>query len=245
MTEQAVRKIKSAHPITLYVMCNRLEQMSDDQLQGKLQAAVSDNVKVKVSNSYKERSVAGAWNEGIRLAQLDGHKLFIVMANDIVLEPTAIDALFNFSCDVRSANVGIWSGCSNNDGVTRAPGSIDDGCDFSFFLLAQRTIDRVGHFDENFRPAYFEDNDFAARVILNGMQCRYVHDARFFHHLSATRRNDEEAEHHIAHWFMKNQQYFVRKWGRLPVGDEVTIKATYFQTPFNGGHHVSFWERPV
>ncbi len=54
-------------------------------------------------------------------------------------------------------------------------------------LVAHRNM-----FDPNFRPAYFEDNDYYARVVLGGGRCRVVHAAQFFHHGSMTIKEDPE-----------------------------------------------------
>ena len=99
---------------------------------------------------------------------------------------------------------------------------------FSAFMINKKCWDVVGEFDENFNPAYFEDNDYHRRINLSGMKAIVFPPAVFYHYGSRTKleRLKTESEQLINHQFEKNRDYYVRKWGGLP-GNETFLK------PFN------------
>lgn len=98
---------------------------------------------------------------------------------------------------------------------------------FSCFLVRQSLFEKVGYFDEQFWPAYFEDNDFHRRMKIAGAiesvaRCGYEHVN------SATMQKYTGAElerHHER--FRACRDYYMRKWGGLP-------GAETFAAPFNG-----------
>jgi GT2 family glycosyltransferase len=87
---------------------------------------------------------------------------------------------------------------------------------FSCFLLPKSVYEQVGPFDEQFWPAYFEDNDYSLRVTNAGITF-YFTGAGYSHVGSATIAAYSHAELQ-AHQqqFAANQQRFYNKWGRLP-----------------------------
>lgn len=87
---------------------------------------------------------------------------------------------------------------------------------FSCFLLPKKVYEQVGPFDEQFWPAYFEDNDYSMRVTQTGIPFCFT-GAGYGHVGSATLASytsAEKAEHNRQ--FAANRQRFQDKWGRLP-----------------------------
>lgn len=97
---------------------------------------------------------------------------------------------------------------------------------FSFFSLPDTVIEKVGLFDTKFSPAYYEDNDYAWRLHLEGDELFPV-DCMVNHVGSQTLKNlsSQEREIHDEN-FRKNTTLYIRKWGGYP-GNEV------YRTPFN------------
>lgn len=222
------------------LVCNRLGFLPEDVERDVRQRCGLRPSRVVIVNEG-DLGVAGGWNRGVREGMAWGADRFVILANDIEAEADAVEALVDYG-DRRDRNrVAVWSGVATNDGAERDRRADAEGCDFSFFGLRRSTIERHGWFDEMFRPAYFEDNDYAARVVLAGEHHRYFYGARFYHHVSQTLKQDDEMAHHIRHWFAKNRERFARKWGRHPVGDEMTILNTYNRSPFNSGQPLSWW----
>jgi GT2 family glycosyltransferase len=94
---------------------------------------------------------------------------------------------------------------------------------WSSWILSVEAYKKIGNFDENFFPAYFEDNDYCYRMRLNEFE-RYNTDYLnpVVYRNSQTILKDSSLNQN----FNKNRQYYASKWGGLP--SEET-----FTTPFN------------
>lgn len=237
-TQRAVSSIRTESPARLYIVPNRLHRMTEEPLREHLSQVSQSPVVVLPWDGA--RSVAASWNQGLRMAARDGCDRFLIMANDCYWEDGAIDLLLAYGESPESVGVSIWSGSA----VLRSNPEPVEGCDFTGFMIRSSTLDRVGWFDERFRPAYFEDNDYATRVVLSGGTCRALPTARFEHAGSLTIRSDAEAAHHVRHWFEINKARYVAKWGRLPPTSEAECRETCYSTPWNDPSlTVQDWDR--
>jgi GT2 family glycosyltransferase len=135
------------------------------------------------------------------------------VANEALLKPDSQEQLVAFG---RSGMAEFWSGISYNDRDGVDASLVTVGADFTCFMFRPETIRTFRWFDTNSKPAYFEDNDYCARVVLGRGAARVVHAAQFYHHGSMTIRVDPIAAHHVRHRFALNRQYFSRKWGEAP-----------------------------
>lgn len=92
---------------------------------------------------------------------------------------------------------------------------------FSAFALNSAALDRVGYFDENLHPAYYEDNDFARRAELAGVSIiRPPSSSR--HVGSATIYGDQSYRDQNHETFRANKAYYINKWGGQPGEETVT-----------------------
>lgn len=101
------------------------------------------------------------------------------------------------------------------------------GC--SVFLMNRPELwMEMGGFDENFYPAYFEDNDAYRRMELANLPRQTVALQDWAHETSSTLANGSE-EYRQKHWenFARNASYYQQKWGGPP-NQEV------FTKPFGG-----------
>jgi GT2 family glycosyltransferase len=241
MTQEAVSHLKVRHENVLYVVCNRLHVCPPDILRTDLQSRFEGRV-VVVHEPGVERSVAGAWNKGCELALAAGADYIAVVANDTRLREDCLDKLIEFG---EKAESDLWSGISFNNRDNINPGEVTDGADFSCFMLRPGTLQKHGLFDSNYRPAYFEDNDYYGRVVLGGGECRVVHSAQFFHHGSMTVKKDAEMAHHVSYWFGKNRAYFSNKWGvPQPENSREGVLRLYYRHPFNDPYKPLSWFPP-
>jgi hypothetical protein len=237
-TVEAAASLQSACEQTLFLVCNRLSVCGPGELGETLRRSFSGRVRI-VYEPLVERSVAGAWNEGCRLALADGCDLLAVVANDTRLEAECLDRL---ASHVVAGTAELCSGISTNNRDRIDESLVTDGADFSCFMISPSTFNRFGQFDPTFRPAYFEDNDYYARIVLGGGACRVVHAARFFHHGSLTVKSDAEMAHHVRYWFDKNRAYFSRKWGvQTPEATAAGVLEKYFRHPFNDATKPLSW----
>lgn len=237
-TRAAVEHLITTHHAVLYVICNRLHVCTTEELQADLQGRFRGKV-VVVNEPGVARSVAGSWNAGGRMALADEADYMCFVANDTRLRENCLDEMTAFG---QRTDVELWSGISYNDRSHIDSGEVTDGADFTCFMVRPATLHTFGWFDPNFRPAYFEDNDYYARVVLGGGRCRVVHAAQFYHHGSATVRLDGEAAHHVQYWFETNREYFRKKWGvQRPANSHEAVVATYYRRPFNDASRPLSW----
>lgn len=98
-----------------------------------------------------------------------------------------------------------------------------------FFMNKPKEWMQMGGFDEQFFPAYFEDNDAFWRLQLANLPCKFVPLQDFRHDRSSTLRQGDSL-YQQKHWesFSKNAAYYQEKWGGLPGGE-------IFRSPFGGG----------
>lgn len=185
-------------------------------------------------------SVSSAWNRGIVHGQMIGADMFLFLGNDCELDPAALLALIDYGQD--NPDVDIWSAVRASN--ARA-GEVTEGCDFSVFCARPRTFDRFGTFDCNFFPAYFEDNDYCARVWLGGGSALAVHNATYTTQGSGTIKLDSLARREVNARFNLNRIYFERKWNaREPSGSRDEVRKNYYAHPFNDrGKPLSWWNQ--
>lgn len=104
---------------------------------------------------------------------------------------------------------------------------------FSAFALDRDAVRKVGLFDENFVPAYFEDNDFDYRCRLAGVPFTGL-PAGMSHKISSTLRSSDHYQAQNTYTFPLNREYFRQKWGGGPYRE-------VFTTPFDGGGSIKDW----
>lgn len=167
-----------------------------------------------------ENILSGAWND---LMQIESD--YTIIANDDVFPHYhSIEALVNAARN--NPEVAMWNGSGHS------------GNSYSYYLLQHWAYNKLsefnrihnlgtGGFNEQFRPAYFEDNcaDYILRILL-GLVRNEVPEATFEHIGSATMRNmnDERIVTHHKR-FAENQRLYQHMWGGLPGKER-------FQIPF-------------
>lgn len=234
MTLECVKRIKSntVNNIRVYVVSNRLHLISPEDLQIELTRECPSEI-ILLHEDGISRSVAGAWNEGTIRGLSDKSDLFMLMANDCYLEPTTIDKLVEYRPKAKLDAVAIWSGLDVRGRLVVDDLAVTDGSDFTCLMYTRDTIYKHGYFDAEFKPAYFEDNDYYARVVLGGEHCRVVHSAHFFHYGSATTALEPDCAAHARHWFPINKGRFKSKWGiEVPAVDESGVLQSYNRRPW-------------
>ncbi len=91
-----------------------------------------------------------------------------------------------------------------------------DECVFSCVVTKREVLDKIGVFDENFFPAFFEDNDLKYRAIEAGYGIFVTNEACFFHFGSVTSKTlDQNLE--------ANRKYYYSKY---PLAEYLSISGT-------------------
>lgn len=91
------------------------------------------------------------------------------------------------------------------------------------FIMPKKTFKQIGGFDENFFPAYFEDNDYHYRLKLakrTFLQNEFLNPKVYRNSQSIAKDKS------LNQRFNDNKNYYVKKWGGEP-GKEI------FSSPFN------------
>ena len=101
-------------------------------------------------------------------------------------------------------------------------------------VLTSLLLDRVGYFDENFFPGYFEDNDYRYRIKLTNTKITSI-PLTNEHQTSSTLRSSTLFQQKNNFTFQENYNYYIKKWGGPP--NEET-----YVTPFNKNYPVDYWK---
>lgn len=170
---------------------------------------------IEVIDPGRNVGVAGAWNYLAEEALQRGE--YLVLSNDdIELGPESIERLLNSKADVA-------------------------GRGFALTLIKPDVFQAVGAFDENFWPAYFEDNDYLHRIAVADLSFENfkAEDLGCVHHGSKTLQSfSNEGQLLFAQQFRELEWYYRKKWGGV-VGEE------RFPYPFNGMIPASWSLRPI
>lgn len=143
--------------------------------------------------------VAGAWNYLLREHAREKGSVLLVN-NDIQFSPgdlAKMDA-------ARESDPEMCAVFSNHS--------------FSNFIVTRKGIEKLGYFDENFYPAYFEDGDYWRRIVLSGAKICHPEGVASVHGEppdfgSATIRSDSELARANDVTFARNRDLYRRKWG--------------------------------
>jgi GT2 family glycosyltransferase len=98
---------------------------------------------------------------------------------------------------------------------------------YSSMVWTPLLIYHTGLMDENFFPAYYEDNDHRYRMALSNIDWEYLR-LSFKHKVSSTLKSDQSFIEKNQYTFKENLAYYVKKWGGPPGSEK-------FKSPFNLG----------
>ena len=173
-------------------------------------------------------SLAATWNRALDFVWEAGGEHALVVNNDVRLDPGTYRLLRRvLESDEAFFVTGVGVDEKTWDSRTGVDQLVDHGGpDFSCYLISKECHAKY-RFDENFVPAYHEDNDYHRRMILAGDGDRiFSVNVPFLHHGSVTINRDEKTAEEWGAKFEKCRAYYVKKWGGLP-GEET------FETPFD------------
>ena len=91
--------------------------------------------------------------------------------------------------------------------------------DWCNFIMPKKTFQQIGGFDEQFFPAYFEDNDYTYRLKLKGMSA-YKHPflLPYVYRQSMTMERDVS----VRNAYYLNKKRYIAKWGGVPTCETKT-----------------------
>lgn len=246
-TEKTLESIKSGHEVETYVVATHVEPELENVITSVVMT-YSDQLHL----ADKGNILGAAWNQGINYFVGKGVDYILIPNNDIIFHPEAIDNLVQFA-EENKDGVYMWTAneYENLRKIKTAKVdnfSFDDHPHFSCFMVSPNSVNQLadyekdngepfpGMFDENFKPAYFEDNDMHTRILRSGMKALKTASAMFYHFGSRTIKSDDELDRKNKRTYEASRAYFIDKWGWDPHGRAVDNNDPIryaFSKPFN------------
>lgn len=149
---------------------------------------VPSMVDARVLHLPTNQGVAGSWNLGIKLYPFES--VWFFSSADTVYKPGTLEKMSHAKPDAITLN-----------------------SDFPYwqtFAIGEEVVRRIGLFDENLYPIYFEDNDYMKRADDAGIKIEYL-AAPVGHDNSSTIRSDENLARQNDRTFSNNNDYFKAK----------------------------------
>lgn len=201
-----------------------LEYLPNDYIY---KVAIVNHGYLKANVDYMEKNdkniLSRAWNKGLKHIFSKGYKEALVTNLDIILDEFNVDrlyeALHKTNADIISAtmltsivelktytklnkeNKNKWVDMQRNDGS------------FSCFIITKDAFESIGDFDENFVPAYFEDDDYFIRAKKLKKKLKRCTTAFFFHDIQQSLKSDPKTQKEYYGFMKRNQEYLNRKHG--------------------------------
>ena len=192
---------------------------SSDHATRAICEQLAERPEVRYYPHGENRGVSRSWNDGMLDAYADGADVVIV-ANDDVL-PAAGDLDRVAGKAVRCRDRYIVSCAGPHERLGRSLPSHG----YSFFAVNPIAVETIGCFDENFFPAYCEDQDYARRAALAGLSEENCPDTAVVHGGSSAIYADAALALQNRTTQLRNIAYYMRKWG----GD---AGREHFDSPF-------------
>lgn len=149
----------------------------------------------------KNEGIAHAWNSGVRMSV---GEVFCFLNNDVFVQSGWDIPLFGAALTRPQI---VFPFTDYRDGnVPRAPeGNVSGWC----FMLSRNTFDRIGKFDEDFSPAFYEDTDYFHRAWKDNLPLVVVPESIVSH----TRRTTAGYLPNVHEIFTQNRLKYAAKYG--------------------------------
>lgn len=184
------------------------------------------------------KGCAPTWNQGVKWGvedKLVNFTHFLIINNDILVSPKTIQGMYDrmqtVSADGGKRKMLVSAidvageipvpemildpnHAVNNKEVSEAPHP-----HFSCFMITKETLEVVGYFDEQFYPAYFEDNSYHYRCkLLAGSDSAITVTQVAFYHFGSRTQNEAYGGVPVVpgEAFNANRQRFIKLWGNVP-----------------------------
>jgi GT2 family glycosyltransferase len=167
----------------------------------------------------ENRGLSRTWNDSLLDGYDEGADVVVIANDDVAFSPGDLDRLAAKAIACRDRYIVSCAGYHERHG-RRLPSH-----GYSCFAVNPVALEVLGCFDENFFPAYCEDQDYARRAALAGLSEENCADTEVVHAGSSAIFASEELRQRNARTQALNLAYYARKWG-APAGAE------RFTTPF-------------
>lgn len=146
--------------------------------------------------------VAASWNKMIERAKLLGYSHVMILNDDVVVQKDPFDI---------------------EKYIEENPADFYNGHGYFSFIIPITTYEKIGKFDENYYPAYYEDTDYTYRLQVAGMNKL---DTDFILPEIMRTSKSGEKDKSLYDRVFECRRYYTNKWGGAPTQET-------FTTPFN------------
>jgi GT2 family glycosyltransferase len=153
------------------------------------------------------RGLSKSWNEGILAAYDSGADVVLVVNDDVTFSPGDVDKIARKAFANRDRYI---ISCA---GVHRRFNRTLPSHGYSCFAINPIALEKIGCFDENFFPCFCEDQDYAFRARLAGLEEENCADTLISHGGSDTLYQSAALIVQNRLTQTRNVLYYVRKWG--------------------------------
>ena len=182
----------------------------DDDILNRLKCKF---IQLKIFDPGYNFGLSSSWNSFIKkYVNIDG--IVYITQDDIEFKPNALKDFYN-----------ITNSLIHDDVIL--------GFSWGMFAIRKTSIEKLGYFDENFYPIYYEDADYCRRSHLHNMykenkfKFGYGDRNQFIHFGGATSFKKSKVELiEYQRMIGMNATYYIKKWGGSQ-GNET------YNTPFN------------
>lgn len=205
-------------------------------------------------------ALSAAWNEGVKKALEWGATHIGIFNDDVILHPKTLKHLMAFMDHtkyllVTADNIKDRMSIETmmhmelpNEFTDHDCDPINDwraeGPDFSCYMIRPETVAVIGKFDENFRGAYCEDQDYHIRinralhwakiygdqkVPAEQIHAKRLSTAPYYHFASQTLARNAHIRDVISVQHGRNMHYYIQKWG---AGHNEAMDGAGFIQPF-------------
>ena len=197
-------------------------------------ATLAERPRTRLHLHCENRGLSRSWNEGVREVLAAGATHAMLVNDDLHFVAGGFSTFVDFARAHDPLSVAFLQGLETG-GSPYAGQVMQQG--FACCTLTPAVIERVGWFDQNFTPAYYEDYDYYRRCILSGVAFMTADVLAEHERSKTTRDNPEISIGHVA-IMTQNREYYTRKWG--PPGAET------FERPFDDPawtNHIAWEDR--
>ena len=162
-----------------------------------------------------ENCLAKAWNIGLRHLFDNGHKeVFVSGLDSLCPDSSELDRVLGHD-GLGVGIIGFRAEGMPIIGGDYQPIQHGDGS-FSFFLISKDCFNFVGRFDQRYKPAYFEDNDYLERLWDSGYKPLRNNGGSYFHIFQGTMKHGTDSKRNYPDYMQKNLELFVEDYGKVP-----------------------------
>lgn len=175
------------------------------------------NKSVFIFQQTKNIGVAGSWNLLLSSIFADSYIKFALILNDDIylgLDEAYIETIIPQKLVANHI-------CEFNNYLDQAFIMLPENqhYNWSYFIISRKAWDIIGHFDENFYPAYYEDTDYERRAKLKNVPVLRCLKAPARYVNSGTGQADPSVFANSK----KNLEYYTQKWGGAPGHETIEL----------------------